>query len=851
MMRLCSDLVSALRARLRGGRRAPAMLIAAFALPAVLALVLVTALAPALDAQARIPVAVVNLDEGVAGSGGSTVNSGAELVDSLSDSAELAWDAVDEETALDGLSDGTYALVLEIPEDYSEKVASLDGADPSRAQLEIISTGSENVLATQAGSAALKQVQTRLRADLGESYLLRVLNDVNGQASSLTLTADGAVMLDAAYDALEQGTGAIAEGLEQTAAGTEALASGVDAIASGVSAAGTGAVAVSDAMDGVAATYGQLAPMANGVSAGLNGVYQGLSLLTGEVSESLDEAVAALGSLGELQGTLAEQVPALSGAAADMVAGEEVLSTSAQGVRDGVDSARAGVEAVGQQASDLQEAVAGSDGTGGLVGDVSELNEIAGSWLAGENEEQIEDKIIDLAEALQTEESQRTDAQQQLVDEFTADTQRYEALSEGIDDQASTVKQQAADATQAASDASQDLERVDASVGTFEEAAGTIQDAASRASASAGAVASSLQGTAGSVTRLQIALGTASLLTDKGVALEPGQDPVSLTSLVGQLAPTSALGQGVSALAASVSATPQAFSGFSSAVDQLGQGNLALGQALGTVGTGVSGLGDGLSALASVQSQLASGVGQLREGQQTINDTLSVAGDELGELASSRDERAEVAAAPVSLTTTSIDRVEGAASLVPAALAVVLWLGALAASYVLPGPDRRAVLAGRAVPSALSSIALTAAFCLVQGLVAAVVLVLVTGAPTDAPAFAALIVLGSLAFGSIACALRLLCGRFTAPVSLGILAIQLLSAGTILPAAFTGGVFSALGAVLPVPVLAEALRGAIAGSVTGLGAACAVLAIALAVGVAVSLAAVARWRAVRPERAFA
>ena len=155
------------------------------------------------------------------------------------------------------------------------------------------------------------------------------------------------------------------------------------------------------------------------------------------------------------------------------------------------------------------------------------------------------------------------------------------------------------------------------------------------------------------------------------------------------------------------------------------------------------------------------------------------------------------------------------------------------------------------MPSALSSIALTAAFCLVQGLVAAVVLVLVTGAPTDAPAFAALIVLGSLAFGSIACALRLLCGRFTAPVSLGILAIQLLSAGTILPAAFTGGVFSALGAVLPVPVLAEALRGAIAGSVTGLGAACAVLAIALAVGVAVSLAAVARWRAVRPERAFA
>ena len=216
MIRLLVDAVRDVSARLASRRFA---LVLVLALPAVFALVFTAATAPALDGQARIPVAVVNLDEGIDGARGSTVNSGAELVDDLMDSSELAWDAVDEDTALAGLADGTYALVLEIPADYSERVASVDGSDPTRAQIRIISTGSENVLATRAGSAALKQVQSRLRANLGEQYMLRVLNSVNGQASTLSLTADGTVMLDSAYDALEQGAGAIAEGLEQTAVG--------------------------------------------------------------------------------------------------------------------------------------------------------------------------------------------------------------------------------------------------------------------------------------------------------------------------------------------------------------------------------------------------------------------------------------------------------------------------------------------------------------------------------------------------------------------------------------------------------------------------------------------------------
>ena len=237
------DALRALLAPVARGGRSRARTLAVVLAPAVIVLVLAGALAPALSGSTgRIPVAVVNLDDGTRGD---------DLVDSLLESGELAWTVADESEAERGLADGTYELVLKIPEDYSACVASLDGADPVRAAVEIVSDGGVNALATEAGSEALKQVQARLRADLGEEYLLSVLGDMRGTGSRLTLTADGTAMLDAGYDALAQGADAVSAGLGQTATGTAALASGIDGIASGVGGLGTGAAALAEGLSAV------------------------------------------------------------------------------------------------------------------------------------------------------------------------------------------------------------------------------------------------------------------------------------------------------------------------------------------------------------------------------------------------------------------------------------------------------------------------------------------------------------------------------------------------------------------------------------------------------------------------
>ena len=162
---------------MRGTRRRAALALAALA-PVALVAVLVAAVAPALTATERVPVAVVNLDEGAVDANGREVAYGEDLVDDLADSAELAWDVVDDEAAGAGLADGTYALVLRIPADYSEKVASVAGDAPRAGD-------ARGALGRQRQRAGHRRRLRRAQAGPGapeerpgENYMLSVLSRV-------------------------------------------------------------------------------------------------------------------------------------------------------------------------------------------------------------------------------------------------------------------------------------------------------------------------------------------------------------------------------------------------------------------------------------------------------------------------------------------------------------------------------------------------------------------------------------------------------------------------------------------------------------------------------------------------
>ena len=835
-------------------RRTLLLMFAALIVPIALIAIAVMVAAPALDATERIPVAVINLDKGAIDAKGRSVSYGDDLVDSLQQTGDLAWDIVDEDAADAGIADGTYALALKVPKDYSEKVASLAGDAPEKAVVEIVSDGSGNVLATRAGAAALRQVQSRLKSTLGEDYLLSVLNDVRGQATRLSLTADGSVMLDAGYDALKQGAGAILTGLSQTAAAAGQLTGGLGQIADGVTATGTGADALAQ---GITAVQQQaVEPLAQGADALAGGLNQ-----VATTAQAMGQGMSGIGTaLGTLQQTLVsanDDLGSLMGAGVELKKQGEALGSATVSLSQALTQ----VQGPMQSLIDIDTEVAPK------MAKASEEAAALQTAISSDEEGSLKTLIHELkgtVEGLKTARAQTADGAgaASLDDQIAQLEQQVDALEGQFDgSRPDSVAAQAAAVSASVSEASTSL-------------AGTPKDAAALGSLSSSFEASSKDVTAALTAMGQTMAGQQQAIQNVAGALMGGQailkgtDPTTgesrdlaatasalgqgVSAIGDQLSSKGAIGQGVSGIATGTKALSSALTPMATGAGQLAQGNVALGTALGAVAQGAGGLGQGLTAMAGATGQLGAGVGQLKEASGKISETMDKAGETLTDVASAREDRAQVASNPVTFTSTSRNTVEGAAATVaPVAAAAALWVGALLTSLALPAIDRRAVMLGRGAASVLTHAATYLLFSLAQAFLLGIAAMALGVQAGDVPMTVCLLALGAVSCAVLAQLIRLACGRVAGAVSIAVLALQLVCAGAILPASFTGGVFTALGSVLPLPVLAEALRGSVAGSGAGLQTGIVVLAVWAVAAVAASLLITARRRTIRPERVFA
>ena len=885
------DTIRLAGASLSRNRRARALAITGVLAPLILCVVLIAAFSPALDAASRIPVAVVNLDEGATDAGGRTVTAGDDFVDSLADSHELAWSVVDEDEADAGLADGTYALALKIPADYSEKIASLTTASPEQATIEMVSTGSENVLATEAGTAALKQVQARLKGDLGEDYLLSVLSDVRGQASRLTLTADGTVMLTSAYDALEQGTDAIAQGLAQTADGTGALAEGVGTIADSVTAVGTGAQALAAGSTSpprrawvrsprvrscwvrASTRWGSKRPALASRSPRSARPSAGWPMIFRARRATSPRWVAQVPVLAQQGKTLAEQLAAWS------VAGSAVQA-DAQRVVDGVAGAQGGVDAVRDGAAALQvELAGGKDASGNQVKGLSaQLAELEKSYQ--EKSAELDGLFEELSKAIEPDGQQEDtaagdaapdqDATDGAPEDAASDPQVVLTKIQGVRSELADIAtkrsdisakltgaaQTAADLSRRASDASAGLNEATAANGDLAGDLSAAGEASGKVASTAKSLGESATGIVTSAANISKQVVTAQLTlagTETAAGSVPGlADTVSLlgqgvSAIGGQLGSDGAIGSGVSALSTGASSLGEALGLMADQTELLGTGNIALGRALDTVGQGVGALGTGIGAMADAESQLSSGVEQLSSASEGITDTLETAGDTLADVSTNHTERASVASSPVRFRSATVGaRIEGPAALVPLAASLALAAGAVAAALLLPGLDGRAVLAGRGALAALAQFAAYALVVLVQAVLVTVAGIVFGGlSGASAAAFAGVLVLGALALAACAQLIRLVTGRLAAPVLLALVALQAACSGVIVPSFFTSGPFAVLGAVLPANVLAGALRTLVGGDATGVVGAAAYLSVLALVALALSAAVAQGGRTLR------
>lgn len=174
-------------------------------IPALYGVILLTSKMHPTDHMDHLPIAVVNNDTGVLANE-ENIHVGNELVERLKESKTLGWDFVDTATAMNGLQNNDYYMVIVIPEDFSQNITTLTDANPKKLQLQYIQNEGLNFTAATITDRAAETIRQQLEESIIQQFATNVVTQVG----------DG---LEEAATGSEQ----LADGMSQLKDGTEQL----------------------------------------------------------------------------------------------------------------------------------------------------------------------------------------------------------------------------------------------------------------------------------------------------------------------------------------------------------------------------------------------------------------------------------------------------------------------------------------------------------------------------------------------------------------------------------------------------------------------------------------------------
>ncbi|WP_209374303.1 YhgE/Pip family protein [Brevibacterium renqingii] len=282
------------------------------------------------DRLDTIEAAIVNNDDG-AKVDGKTVPIGRQLTSGLvgEEDNNIHWVITDEEDAKQGLSDGTYAAKLTIPEGFSRAVTSVDDAkSATQTQLDVDVSGTAPATDTQISRSVAEVARTTFNTQMTENYLDNIYLGFNKMGEQMKSLGDAAGELDKGAKGLKEGT-------DKSASGAGELSEGMDELSTSGGELKTGA---SDLADGA----GELSSGASELSGGLNKIDKQTSKLpestqkladgSGELSDGVDQYTKSIdqiikGFSGSGEGG--------EGGLDDITKGGKKLDKGAQGVSEG------------------------------------------------------------------------------------------------------------------------------------------------------------------------------------------------------------------------------------------------------------------------------------------------------------------------------------------------------------------------------------------------------------------------------------------------------------------------------------------------------------------------------------
>jgi putative membrane protein len=345
-------------------------LIAGLITPLIIVGGLLGAMSAGETALEKVPVALVNNDELIS----ETDEAGEEtiifaskpLVTELVTSEDFAvdWLVTNSEQARELLSTGDVYAIVEIPEDFTYAVTTLDTDNPQSATFTIITDASHSylagLLADQIGAGLAAGVSDEFGAGIMEGLFTAIVE----LSDAFDEIAEGATTLSDGVDEVSDGVAELNDGVQDLTTGYTEFDDGLGTFAEGVT-------SLSDGLDALGAGTGDLPALSAGVksytegistlSAGLSGVKKDCSVPgTCDVRELtvnglIDQLALAAPDGTTLSSQTSSALSALTSGIIELDKGADALDDAGREIAGGSEDIREGLVELSEGTSELDE----------------------------------------------------------------------------------------------------------------------------------------------------------------------------------------------------------------------------------------------------------------------------------------------------------------------------------------------------------------------------------------------------------------------------------------------------------------------------------------------------------------
>lgn len=639
----------------------------------------------------HLPVAIVNEDKPVTYND-ETLEVGNEMVDSLKDNDSLDFHFVSSKEAKDGLKNGTYYMVITIPEDFSANASTVLDEHPRKMVLDYETNPGTNYIASKLSETALNKIRTSVADTVTKTYTETVFDQIVTVGEGMTEASDGAGQLADGAIQLADGNNTITTNLNVLANSSLTFKDGADTLH----------VGLKKYTDGVA----QLDDGSKKLKDGLSTLNNGASALASGVSQ-----------LSSGSSSLAAGLNQYTSGVSTAQAGADTLDKSSISLTAGVTALKTGVDTLVSKNNALNQGVAAiSNGLGNII---SEIDQMSAS--KPETTTEVSTQPIDTSSA-----SANVSAASDALGTASSNNQALISAIENSslsEEEKSSLKALANNTQTSIDTASSNVSATKDSISTLPTSTSSSATTTQSESASSDALstlkgqltlmknqiddkqkglAACIQAYTAGVGEIQKGLNGDGSLKNPGLAngikaytngvstLNTGlttlnNNSSSLTSGAGQLnSGLTSLNKQTPVLTSGVSQLSNGSAQLYAGTGKLTANSAALISGSSQLSDGAGKISDGTAALADGSSTLGDGISQVKDGADTLASSLADGADEVTSIHAD-EETTDMFSSPVEDNGSKLTNVKNNGhGMAPYMMSVALWVAGIAFSIMYP-----------------------------------------------------------------------------------------------------------------------------------------------------------------------